>query len=68
MDANSFRTTITGCARCGQEHKNILVAKFGRPAGQYQWWAICPNTGEPIMIEIIRKRDESGDPRQTRPL
>jgi hypothetical protein len=68
MDANSFRTTITGCARCGQEHKNILVKRLTHPIGEYKWFAICPDNNEPILVKIIRKRDESGDPRQTRPL
>jgi hypothetical protein len=45
-----------GCARCDGEGHELAFARFERPieAGEhtFEWWALCPTTGEPILMEI----------------
>jgi hypothetical protein len=45
---------IKNCARCSGEHEDLMCASFTRPvakeSGGYTHWALCPNTGEPILI------------------
>jgi len=67
------RTTVTGCARCGMEHKNLKFERLSNPADEYNYWSICPNTGQHIFIRVFEGPTEPGnkrgdDPRQTRPL
>lgn len=40
------------CARCGQNHANIVFKKLLRPCEHMTYWASCPQTGEPIMLKI----------------
>jgi hypothetical protein len=42
------------CLRCGGKHKNMSVFKItGKPIlGQFNCFAFCPTTGEPILIEV----------------
>lgn len=53
---------ITCCARCGEDHDDVLVAPLSRPMvdceGFVVWshWAACPTNGEPILV----KQYESG--------
>lgn len=66
------RTTVTGCARCGMEHKNLKFERLSNPADEWKWWSICPNTGQPILLKIVEGElpgnRRGDDPRQTRPL
>lgn len=46
-------TSICNCARCGQNHENLIFYKFTRPSGEYTHYAYCPTNGEPILMKII---------------
>jgi len=42
---------ICGCSRCGKDHPKIPHNLFrGIPIGDSNGWAICPETGDPILI------------------
>lgn len=49
----SVKTTVENCARCGTGHKNIKFAKLKKPCVSWTHWAICPETGEPILLKIV---------------
>lgn len=51
-----YQATIRGCPRCKKTHADVEFQRFRIPAKEYQWWAPCPKTGEPILI---RDRKES---------
>lgn len=66
MDGNY---DIRDCARCGQDHEQLEFKSLTRPVeyhGEsiYQLWALCPVSGEPILmrVEVERKLypDEKG--------
>ena len=42
---------VKTCARCGCDHI-ITFKRFKNPIDRFTHWAICPNTSEPILIEI----------------
>lgn len=57
---NEKRYPVRQCARCGQDHEEIVYKQFERPVEDtdgtvWNWWGTCPVTGDPIlMAEIIR--------------
>lgn len=58
--------SITGCARCwGSGHDDLtfrrlthtsVVEHEGRTV-DLAWWAICPSTGEPILLADVERFD-----------
>lgn len=46
------RVTVTGCARCGGHHPKLLFHTFRRLSAGYTWWASCPATGEPLLLQF----------------
>lgn len=45
---------VTRCARCNGDHPDLHFQKLQEPVdfdGLAEHWAICPTTGEPIMLE-----------------
>lgn len=52
-------TSLTNCARCRGDHKSLEFRRFIRyviadsDGTVWSWWALCPNTGEPILMKII---------------
>lgn len=49
---------IKNCARCGKDHKELSFYKFINPIEDsdgtiWNYWILCPNTGEPILMKVI---------------
>ncbi len=44
------------CARCGNNHRNLKFKQLRRPIGMDNFWAACPRTGEPILLQQIISR------------
>jgi hypothetical protein len=42
---------IRPCPRCGGTHAGIAFNEVETP-GLYEWFAICPETKQPIMLAI----------------
>ena len=40
---------VVGCARCGKHHTMEFRPLAGE-TGAYRWWALCPETGEPVLM------------------
>ena len=58
------RITITQsvryCARCSQNHYNVEFYLFQNPVHitdviTLPFWAMCPTTGEPLFLKIIKE-------------
>jgi hypothetical protein len=51
---------LMGCARCrGHGHSQLLFLKLGHPVVENDGtllthWALCPTTGEPILMAVSR--------------
>lgn len=46
---------VNGCARCSHDHVDLPFKHFERPiidgdGTQWDWWALCPVTAEPILL------------------
>lgn len=55
MDNKQIALTsgLRACARCGGIHDELLEWKlFQRPPDNYKFWAPCPTTGDPILLEV----------------
>ena len=49
----AFYSDIGKCARCGNNHNHVLFRKIGRPPMGVTHFALCPTTGEPILLNHI---------------
>lgn len=46
------------CPRCGEAHENVTYQRFAKPLFEDEanpndsitWWALCPETGEPLVL------------------
>jgi len=53
----SFEFSIEGCARCGEDHENMVATPFERPVEmpgegvKFYHWSTCPKTKEPIIVQ-----------------
>jgi len=57
-----IKTTIRNCARCQQEHKDLEFRPLTNPIEDYDgtiwnYWALCPNNGEPILLAVTQTHD-----------
>lgn len=48
---------ITKCVRCGKDHKRLVFKTFKTITTEYKFWAMCPNTQEPILMAQVRASD-----------
>lgn len=58
LSVAAFRISIQGCARCGESHDVVTMMEFINPPPGYTHWAICPETGEPILAYFVEGNDE----------
>lgn len=60
---------VTDCARCGEDHGDLHMLHFKNPPvlseEAFTHYAICPNSGEPILMKIVA--DEDNPPKQIKP-
>ena len=51
---NILYIDIKYCARCGNNHNNLLFMKFNNPViirnVMMDYWSTCPVTSEPILM------------------
>ena len=45
--------TIPKCVCCNGRHEDLTVNVLFNPVDNYKYYAICPNTQQPIMIEVV---------------
>lgn len=58
---NPITTTLTRCARCGQEHVDLVFQPLTQPQEEWSHWAPCPATQEPIMLATMPSGPEVPD-------
>jgi hypothetical protein len=55
-----MKTNIVGCARCGENHKDLEIKKLTVPidisntnGNKIGYWAMCPKLNEPILLIVL---------------
>jgi len=62
------RVDIRICARCFEDHSGLEFSRFSRPlnvevsdpvkglvtAMTYEWWAMCPQLHEPLIMHVVQ--------------
>ena len=48
-----FVSDIHKCARCGKDHKRILVYELLNPTDNHKYFTTCPSTKQPLFIEVV---------------
>jgi len=58
-DGNKFESPnrhtvakLSNCARCGLEHDDLVFLRLKNPIEAHTHWALCPTTGEPILLQF----------------
>jgi len=46
------RVDVSRCARCGRDHRGLEFQRLTNPTDEREWFARCPATREPILMEI----------------
>lgn len=41
------------CPRCGGDHPGLVFKRLQRAAREQTHWALCPTTGEPVMLRAV---------------
>lgn len=65
MNMDTLTIDVNRCARCGHDHQQLAFKKFSRrpylgPLGDVlEYWAPCPATGEPILMNVGRTPTDS---------
>jgi len=56
-----MKTNIIGCARCGEDHKELEMKELTNPidivginGNEIGYWAMCPTLGEPILVMVLK--------------
>lgn len=51
-----LKMNIRKCARCGEDHDNLVFFALTRPFEtttlNYRYWAPCPTNGQPILCAV----------------
>jgi hypothetical protein len=48
---------ITNCARCKEEHADLVFEKLTFPCGEFTHWSTCPTNAEPILMMFTIDED-----------
>lgn len=54
-DRAKLSMTVRGCARCNEDHEQLVFLKLGQPCQEWTHWAVCPTTNEPILLTFDAK-------------
>ncbi len=52
----TITTDVGNCSRCGGDHSQLLFTPLKRRSA-YSHWTTCPETGEPIVLEMHQRHD-----------
>lgn len=48
---------VKNCQRCGEDHSGLQFRPLRNPADEYNWFGICRNSRQPILMAIKDKDD-----------
>ena len=46
-------TNISRCARCGGDHKDLEFLPLVNASDEWNWWAMCPQIEQPILMKVV---------------
>lgn len=58
MDKESKVVDLPACARCGEGHDKLLFKPLTNPLDNFEYWSLCPTTGEPILMWAIQHLED----------
>jgi hypothetical protein len=67
MPEKILKQSVFHCARCDTDHEGLEFKQFNGNLitdsdGTWDWWGICPVTGDPILLRILDEHGELVDP------
>jgi len=49
---NAKFVTVKGCARCGENHEDLMFLPLKNAANSFCFYAICPTIFQPILLSV----------------
>lgn len=49
--------TVKNCPRCKQEHWLLLFFPLTEKAGEFSYWATCPEYKEPVLLRVDKENE-----------
>ena len=49
---------LKNCARCGNDHDDLVPEKLEKPVDDYTHWCPCPTNGQPILWAQVEEADD----------
>ncbi len=59
IDEKYVITDVKRCARCQDDHDGVVFCRLYNPSDEYEWWAHCPTTWQPILMKIVAEAKEA---------
>lgn len=44
---------VKGCARCWEDHSQLVFKALQNPPEEYQYFGTCPKTFQPILLTVV---------------
>jgi len=54
---NPISTDVKKCARCGKNHFDLLFVALTNPQDGYEYFTMCPETNEPVLLRAVASSD-----------
>lgn len=51
-DAGQLVVTVKHCARCGEDHENLIFSLLANPQDEWKYWALCPDSHQPVLLKV----------------
>ena len=48
-----MKIDVKSCQRCGTNHDQLEFKPLQNAADDYDWWAMCPSSNEPVLLRIV---------------
>lgn len=48
---------ISNCARCGEDHEQMIFSLLANASDEWKYFGMCPVTDQPVMLRICGEYD-----------
>lgn len=61
------KVTVLNCQRCGKTHTDLKFKPLKNPADEWDWWAMCPATRQPLLMMFVVEGGEGNGNQELQP-
>jgi len=45
--------TVRSCARCGQDHEDMVFEPLSNASDEWEWWGMCRTNQQPVLLRDV---------------